>query len=86
MSLGDCLEPLQTAYGPIDRRPGKAALPQRLVAQPDHFLLPRENCKRTAVGRVSDREFNGVRSDVYRREFQWPETLGKLCYSRVNCN
>jgi hypothetical protein len=86
MGLGDRLEALQAAYRAFDRGTGKAALAQRLVAQTDDFFLPRDNGERTAVGRVSDREFDGVGADVYRREFQCPETLGKFCYSHVNCN
>ena len=43
---------------------------ERLTAQSDGFLLARDDCKRIAVGRVNDGEFDGIRSDVYRCEFQ----------------
>ena len=43
---------------------------ERLVPQSDGFLLARDDCKRIAVGRVNDGEFDGIRSDVYGCEFQ----------------
>ena len=56
------------------------------MAQANDLFLPGDNCERTAISRVRDCEFDGFGADVYRREFQWPETLGKFCYSQVNCN
>ena len=46
------------------------ALLERLTPESDGFLLARDDCKRIAVGRVNDGEFDGIRTDVYRCEFQ----------------
>ena len=46
------------------------ALLERLTSESDGFLLARDDCKRIAVGRVNDGEFDGIRTDVYRCEFQ----------------
>ena len=40
------------------------------MSESDGFLLACDDCKRIAAGRVNDGEFDGIRTDVYRCEFQ----------------
>jgi hypothetical protein len=40
------------------------------MAQADDVFFSRDDGKRIAVGRISNREFDRIRTDVNRREFQ----------------